>query len=174
VKDQSAILVRARELVNSELERRLANAQLRLPHQCIYNHRQPLDVNKTVEGEANPTYNRVSPEGVKTIGLCMFGQDDLEEWPGTICEDPIDAQRCPLYVTTLTQEKVLESFREDLTNPEWVAANMPELAALLWVLEDSSLPQLPWFRRFLLNFRRFRVEPLRPAVDPANLLPGGP
>ncbi len=170
MKDQSDILIRVRELVHAERERRLAEAQLRLPHLCTHNHRQPLDTRPTVEGEVNPTFNRISPNGTPTIGLCMLGADSPEEWLGTICEEPIDAQRCPYFNTTQSEEVVLAAFQHDLTTPEWVSANMPELAALLWVLEGSELPRLPWFRRFLLRFRSFKVEPLKPALDPEKLL----
>lgn len=172
MKDQNDILTRARELVHAERERRLAEAQLRLPHLCTHNHRQPLDTRPTVEGEPNPTFNRISPNGVATIGLCMLGANNPEEWLGTICEDPIDAQRCPFFNTTQSEESVLENFQQDLTNPEWVATHMPELATLLWVLENSTIPTLPWFRRFLLRFRSFKIEPLKPAVDPEKLLSG--
>lgn len=170
MKDPVDILTRARELVQSEKERRLAEAQRRLPHLCTHNHRQPLDTRTTVEGEPNPTFNRISPNGTPTIGLCMLGAATPEEWAGTICEDPIDAQRCPYFNTTQSEDLVLATFRQDLANPEWVAANMPELGALLWVLDDKALPNLSWLRRFLLLFRGFKVEPLKPAVDPEKLL----
>ena len=170
MKDPTEILTRARELVHAEREQRLSEAQRRLPHHCVHNHRQPLDVRRTVEGEPNPTFNRVSAEGTQTIGLCMLGSNDPEEWQGTICEDPIDAQRCPFYTTMVNELEVLETLRQDLANPEWLGQNMPELSALLWVLDSQSLPSLSWFRRFLLKFRSFKIEPLRPAPDPAKLL----
>ncbi len=100
----------------------------------------------------------------------MLGSNDPEEWQGTICEDPIDAQRCPFYTTMVNELEVLETLRQDLANPEWLGQNMPELSALLWVLDSQSLPSLSWFRRFLLKFRSFKIEPLRPAPDPAKLL----
>jgi hypothetical protein len=172
LKDQIDILIRARELVHAERERRLADAQLRRPHLCVHNHRQPLDTRPTVEGEINPAYNRISPDGTPTIGLCMLGANSPEEWLGTICEEPIDAQRCPYFSTTQSEEAVLAAFRQDLTTPDWVTANMPELAALLWVLDSDETPKLPWVRRFLLRFRSFKIEPLKPAVDPEKLLSG--
>jgi hypothetical protein len=170
LKDSTEILTRARELVYAEMERRLAEAQLRLPHRCVHNHRQSLDLRRTVEGEPNPTFNRVLNDGSQTIGLCMLGSSNPDDWQGTICEDPIDAQRCPYFVPVLSKDQVLETFRQDLSDPEWVGQHMPELATLFWVLDTNSLPQLPWFRRLLLRFRSFQVEPLRPATDPAQLL----
>jgi hypothetical protein len=170
LKDPTEILVRARELVQAEQERRLNEAQARLPRYCTHNHRQMLDSRSTIVGERNPTYNRISCEGVPTIGLCLLGADSPEEWQGTICEDPVDAQRCPYFNTINSKENVLTSLREDLTTPEWVAVHMPELSALLWVLEDTAIPKLSWFRRLLLHFHKFKVEPLRPAVDLEKLL----
>jgi hypothetical protein len=102
----------------------------------------------------------------------MLGANSPEEWLGTICEEPIDAQRCPYFSTTQSEEAVLAAFRQDLTTPDWVTANMPELAALLWVLDSDETPKLPWVRRFLLRFRSFKIEPLKPAVDPEKLLSG--
>lgn len=174
MKEYGEIQIRARELVAAELERRRQEAQLRLPHRCTHNHRQLLDVRPTVDGEPNPTYNRVLSDGTQTIGLCMLGSENGEEWSGTICEDPVDAQRCPYYTPAKSLKELMAEAQQELTDPEWLTANMPELASLLWVLEDSALPRLPWVRRLMLNFRRFKVEPLKPSVDLIKLLPDKP
>lgn len=171
MRDYAEILTRARELADAERERRFVQAQLRLPHRCVHNHRQALDTRRTVEGDSNPTYNRIQVGGSQTIGLCMLGAENVEEWPGNICEDPIDAQRCPYFVAAQSIDEVMAEYQREIADPEWVSNNMPELSALLWVIEDASTPRLTWFRRLLLKVRRFKLEPLKPAIDPSKLLP---
>jgi len=183
MKGKAEILARAQELVSAEVDRRLVVR--RLPILCVHNHRQPLDTRPTVNGEANEGFNTVGNEQGPTIGLCMLGAkrdaeghwfvpgSDQEEakWAGTICEDPIDAQRCPFFDTGRSREQVIEGLTHDLSNIEWVNEHMPELAALLWVVDATAVPRIPWLQRVLLPFRHPQLEPLRPTVDPAQLLP---
>ncbi len=185
MKTHDEIWTRAREIVAAELDRRLTEASLRLPHLCTYNHRQALDVRPMVEGESNPTFNTVTYPHGQTIGLCMLGAQrsedghwivsgsDQEEakWAGTICEDPIDAQRCPYFDPILNKERTLQRFVEDLSSPSWLSERMPELAALLWVIDTVAPPRLSWVQRLLLIFKKTPLEPVRPSVDPAQLLP---
>lgn len=184
MKSSEEILALAREQVYQELEERLMEASQRLPHRCRFNHRQPLDVRRTTEGERNPSFNTIAYAHGQTIGLCMLGakkvdgqwvvpESDQEEakWEGTICEDPIDAQRCPYFDPEQDKAAVLARFSEDLHNPDWVVENMPELATLLWVLDEQAPPKLTWLQRLLVFLRIVRVEPLQPKVDPAQLLP---
>lgn len=171
MKTQAEVVARAKSLVSTELDRRLALARQRLPHRCIHNHRQAIDSRKTVEGEANPTYNTIAADGSPTIGLCMLGANNPEDWRGTICEDPIDAQRCPDFTPGQNLEQILTSFRSELADPEWVNVHMPSLAALMWVLDEQAPPRLGFFRRFLLSFTRIQLEPVQPKVDLTLLLP---
>ena len=178
------VWARARALVNAELERRLVEASKRLPHLCTFNHRQPLDVRPTIEGAVNAGYNTVSYHHGQTIGLCMLGAQkvdgrwmvagsDQEEakWAGTICEDPIDAQRCPYFESAVSKETVLNEILNDLANSEWLTQNMPELQVLLWVLDEEAPPRFSWLERLRMHFRVVSLEPLQPSVDPLQLLP---
>lgn len=169
MKTSDEILDRVRGLLAQELERRLAETQQRLPHLCTYNHRQPAN-SKQVEGEENPLYNRIATTSGTTIGLCMYGAEHPEDWPGDICEDPIDAQRCPLFKPLLDRDSVVRQFKEQLQTPEWVEENMPRLSELLWVLESTQVPTIPFWKRWFLRLRRLSLEPVRPTVDPAWLL----
>lgn len=171
MKSNSEIWARARECVAAELENRLLEASLRLPHRCVHNHRQALDSRKTVEGEPNARYNRINITGDQTIGLCMLGAETPEDWNGTICEEPLDAQRCPYFTPLEDKEAVIRKFAEDVKDPEWVHTHMPELAALMWVLDESAPPRLMWIQRLFLYFRRVRIEPVRPSLDLDRLLP---
>ena len=49
MKTQGDIEDRIRFLLCEELSRRVREAETRLPHLCVYNHRQPLDTRKAVE-----------------------------------------------------------------------------------------------------------------------------
>lgn len=175
MRNESDVRNRIRTLLVQELDRRVEEAKQRLPHLCQHNHRQPLDTRKAVEGDSNTTYNRVtSPNGksLPTIGLCMLGVDDPEQWQGTICEDPIDAQRCPFFTPHQTKEEILGGFYGDLTTVGWVPEHMPELAGLFWVLDEGYQIQLPWWKRLWFRLLRIKIEPLAtPSKDITALLP---
>lgn len=184
MKGEDEILARAQELVSAEVDRRFLVR--RLPVLCMHNHRQPLDTRPTVNGEENDNFNTVSRDG-PTIGLCMLGaQKDKDghwvvsdadqedgKWNGTVCEDPIDAQRCPYFDTGRSREQVIEDLKKDISNIEWVNEHMPELAALLWALDTTALPRIPWLQRVLLPFRKVTLEPLQaPASGGSPAFPG--
>ena len=137
-----------------ELNRRMGAAQAKLPCNCTFNHQQPIDLRKKVRNEPNPNYNTIS-EGNRTIGLCMYGSDDIQNWPGNICDEPSDAKGCPMYNSIHTKESVLRAFNRDLEDQEWVKAQMPALDPLLWVLDGTVT--LPWWKRILLRLGWFRT-----------------
>lgn len=169
MKNPDEIRDRIRGLLAQELEMRLEETQKRLPHLCTHNHRQPTDSRKQVDGLANPTYNRIDSNG-STVGLCMLGAESPEDWKGTVCEDPIDAQRCPYFNPVKSREAVSKDFLGQLQDPEWVLAEMPRVAELLWVLEAVQSPKIPFWKRWFLRLRRLSLEPVKPVVDPALLL----
>lgn len=145
----------------------------RLPVMCVHNHRQPLDVRKKIEDEVNETFNRIT-SGVRlpvlqTIGLCMLNSESSTEWEGNICEDPIDAQRCPYFEAKFDKVKIWEEFREQISDPDWLRVNLPEVYGLIWCLEMER-PELPWWSRIWHRFLKINVEPIRSVEDPAKLL----
>jgi len=156
---------RVRQLLAEELDRRLREAQARLPTNCVFNQRQPLDLRKQVEDEPNPNYNRVTDTD-QTLGLCMYGSEDREEWAGTICEDPVDAQRCPLFKSKVSKEQLWNQLRIDLSGEGWAKEKLPEVAALMWALDRTIPPPIPWWKRLWFWLVRFEPEPLRP-IPPA-------
>lgn len=134
---------RVRAIVLAELKDRLERRVL--PHLCMHNRRQPLDHRRSVLGEPNRMYNRIAAgveDGVvvpvaETIGLCMLGAEDPAQWGGTICEEPLDAQRCPYFVHRQSRADVYQEFVANLADPVWVEVHLPVVHSLLWVL---SLP----------------------------------
>jgi hypothetical protein len=156
-------------LVVAEIDARFKAATKRLPHMCVHNHRHPLDVRKKVEDEVNEMYNRLEKGPrlpvVNTMGLCMLGAESPEEWPGNICEDPIDAQRCPWFTPLVSRDSIIENFSTQLKDLEWVRQAMPELYTLMWVLE-ASRTKLPWWTRLWCWFARdIVVEPILPPPE---------
>lgn len=168
---------RIRGVLTRELDQRVAQAQKRLPHRCVHNHRHTLDTRKAAEGEDNEFYNRITTRRalpvVNTIGLCMLDSDDPESWSGTICEDPIDAQKCPVFEAKQSKEEILLQFQKELAKDGWVEAEFPEVAALLWAIEyeGADVIQVPWWKalwhRWVL---RIRVEPVVAVRDVSHLL----
>lgn len=162
-------------LLGEELERRVQEATERLPHRCTHNHRQALDSRKQLEGAPNEGFNLVNRDRVhlpmvQTMGLCMLGAETPEQWQGNICDEPIDAKRCPYFTPTQDREALLREFQEDLQDGNWIQANLPEVHGLLWVADMMEIPTLPWWKRLWFFFRPMKIEPVYPAFDPIPLL----
>lgn len=176
---------RLRELLIGELGRRLTRETL--PQLCSHNHRHSLDHRRVAYGEPNEGYNRITQgveevDGkrvalpvVQTIGLCMLGAESVETWPGSICEEPIDAQRCPYFEYKVTRTEVYNGFLADLSNPAWVERSLPAVHSLLWVLGallrvHHSRPRKwwTWFQQVVLrrSLERFAyVSVYLPTLD---------
>jgi hypothetical protein len=73
----------------------------------------------------------------------MFGSEDPTSWPGTICEDPVDAKRCPpqAFTPRVSPVQVRTDFETQIKDLDWVKNNLPEVSTLLWVLGDEELPE---------------------------------
>lgn len=175
MKNQDEIEDRIRALLVAELDRRVRLAHRRLPTRCVHNHQQELDPRPKVEDEPNQGYNRVDRRHlpvVPTMGLCMLGADGPETWQGTICEDEIDAQRCPTFTPIESKDEILANLKVDLANFGWIQEHLPELYGLLWVLDTGVLHQsLPWWKRLWFRFLRVRLEPVAPGFDITRALP---
>lgn len=175
---------RIRGLLVEELDRRVAIATKRLPHLCTHNHRHALDTRKTIEDVPNENYNRITREGrrglpvLQSMGLCMLGAEDVENWFGTICEDPIDAQRCPVFHAKASKDDLWAEFSTQVRDDAWLQEHMPEVHVLHWVLNSvEPIVQVPWWKRLWFRLLRIRVTEPLPPFDPAKLLPpstGGP
>ena len=107
MKTQSEIENRIRYLLSEALDRQVKEASRRLPVLCKHNYQHSLDTRRLVHGELNSNFNRITTECgdevAQKIGLCFLGSEDPEQWGGTICDDPIDAQKCP-YFNPLTDK----------------------------------------------------------------------
>jgi hypothetical protein len=167
VRTNEDIQGRIKQLLTKELEERLSAASVVLPVNCKYNLRHTLDVRHQVAGEINPQYNQVAKRHLPVIGLCMLGSEDPTNWPGNICEDPIDAQTCPAFDPLRNRQKVQDEFQTQLKIPTWVRDNLPEVSELLWVLEVETAqpPQQPWWRKLLRKLLSYTTLPQLPSGD---------
>lgn len=161
---------RIRYLLTLEVDRRIAEATARLPHLCRHNLRHPLDVRKEVAGDRNLQYNRLAGKSLPTIGLCMLGAEDPTSWPSNICEDPIDAKRCPYFTPMVNKEEVEAQFKSQIRDLKWVGDNLPEVYGLLWALGSTTVPNLPWWKALLFRFLQIRPDSL--ICVPPTLPPG--
>ena len=175
MKTKSEVEVRIKELVCAELDRRVTEASERLPTRCVNNYRHPLDTRKQLEGGPNPEYNRITDKQglpvIQTIGFCLLNCDDPENWEGTICEEPIDAKKCPDFKPMKIKADILPDLARELKDSDWVRGNLPELFALLWVLGVVQELRVPLWKRVQLYLTRVRLEPVTPKIDTSKLLP---
>ena len=170
MKTTSQVTDRVRFLLVGELNRRVEEAQKRLPHRCAHNHRQLLDIRKRVEGVANAKYNQIINPDQTTIGLCMLGADNVEEWKGNICEDPIDAQRCPYFLPERGKLALWAEFQKQVEDVEWLRTKMPEVYGLLWALEAPHPGLIPWWKKLWFRLFQLQIEPLVHVEPLTNLL----
>jgi len=147
VKTDTEIQDRIRALLDEELCARVAKTQERLPVHCRYNYRHSLDTRKNVYGEPNDSYNRITRGDTsaglpvtQTIGLCLYGSEDPENWPGIICEEPVDALLCPpqAFTSKTTPEVAKSDLEAQIKDLNWLRDNMPGVYTLLWVLGLES------------------------------------
>ena len=175
MKTKSDIQDRLRTIFAEELDHRAGLAHKRLPKLCAYYYPHPLDTRPNVLGEPNTRQNCVYKDA-PTIGLCLYGASNPEDWQGTICDDPIDAQRCLNFTPTHTIAQVWLEFTTQVSDPIWLKCNLPEAYGLLWVLTETFNEALvPWWKRLWWRLlcvrphRKFEVDP-QVQVD-TNLLP---
>lgn len=148
MRTEEEIKERVSSLLKEEIERQTKDASERLPHKCVHNYRHNLDVRKQVDGDVNDNYNRIVSNGgslpvLQTIGLCMLGSESPEEWGGTICEDPLDAKRCPYFTPEKTKDDIQNTLIAQVRDPSWRKANMPEVQGLFWALGYADAQQEP-------------------------------
>jgi hypothetical protein len=174
MKTKSEVEARIKELVCAELDRRVAEASERLPTRCIHNYRHSLDNRKYLEGEPNPGYNRITNNSglpvINTIGFCLIGCTDPENWGGTICEEPIDAKKCEVFKSKMQKADILSGLASDLKDSDRIRDNIPELFSLLWVLDVVQEVEIPLWKVILFWFRRVQLKPVVARVDTSKLL----
>lgn len=145
MKTEAEVSARVRDLLVLVLSERIDAAEKRLPGNCKFNHRHPIDERRNVDGDPNPDYNQIKPAARRgrTIGLCMYGAENPTEWPGTICEDSADAAGCPWFTPRQTRDEIVAEFQQHIKDPLWLDENLPKVHTLRWVLDDNQEPTVP-------------------------------
>lgn len=151
VKSAGSIRHKISQIRYRHLKKRL-EAELRpVPGNCAYNAVIPQPVLPTGQTHNGvPVGIPVSTGGGSPVGLgiCMFGAGDLTKWKPTFCDEQVDgglrAKKCSDFCPRRSKEQVKEAFAQELQEMSLaeVAYNYPDLAALIWVLDESDLPTL--------------------------------
>ena len=149
MRTEGQIRHKLKQVLYRHLQRRLRENFKRAPENCYYNGApKPLGEGAVpLEGYGPTIPTDIQPYRVCLYALSPEGQMTAREWPGACCDlrlDPEQPHRCPYFKGRLTKEEVRAEFVEFLSRPRGeVAAEFPDVVALLWVLgEGESLPVL--------------------------------
>ena len=104
----------------------------------------------------NCVHNYRHEEDGEEVGLCMLGADNVEEWPGNICDDVSTAKQCPFFRSKQSKEQVKEEFFEKLEKGDIEDEN-PSISALKWVLEEEYRENLSVWEEFKFSVFRFLI-----------------
>jgi len=139
--------------------------------QVQYRHLKKLLEANFRQRPCNCAYNEVhlprnSHHG-KPVGLCMFSAEDPEDWQGVICDEELGgvalARECNLFRPHKTKLEIKAEFHDLMTNADigTVAAQYPDIAAMMWVLDERVYEPTLW-QRFLLWWKPAHVIPMPP------------
>lgn len=129
----------------------------RVPGNCLYNATVPaptLPSGFKVAGENGQMLDVGVPVPVADpnpvgLGICLHGAGDPTTWKPTFCDENIDggarAKKCDLFCPRKSKEQVKEEFARELEGMTFaeVAYRYPDMAALVWVLDEDDLPTVP-------------------------------
>lgn len=93
----------------------------------------------------NCVYNKplTLKEGSEVVRVCMYGYPD--DWNNVICDEELeDHSKDCAFFKTLTAEELKDEFDTFLkTSPlDLIGSQYPDLAALLWVLDQEGLEEV--------------------------------
>lgn len=79
------------------------------------------------------------------LGVCLLGAEKPEAWVGTSCDESFGgdarAAECPHFACCRSKDSIREDFEEflDSANRAQVAERYPDIAALLWTLDEERV-----------------------------------
>lgn len=154
------------------LKKRLELELRQVPGNCAYNAVVPpptLPTGQSINGLALGV-PLATGDG---FGLCMFGAGDLSKWTPTFCDEQVDgglrAKKCSDFCPRRSKDQIKEVFAQELQEMTLaeVAYNYPDLAALIWVLDESDLPPLDAVEEAVADpIKSVEVTPEPPPVVP--------
>ncbi len=131
MKNQSAIRQKLKQLRFRYLKKRLEHELSAAPSNCVHN--QKFDAGT----------------GGQEYGVCLIDDPVLHRGrQGSVCDEAFGgcarAERCPRFLLRKTKEVVKDEFYRELRESplHQIASEMPDMAALLWVLQDGASDDL--------------------------------
>jgi hypothetical protein len=123
VKTDAQVRQKLKQVLFRHLKRRLKEGLKQAPHTCVHNEEVELD-----EGGS--------------IGICRFSEAGVPK--NLVCDHQVDrgarARECPLWAPVQTKDDLKAEFQEFLDTGDrgQIAAEFPDAAALMWVLDDGE------------------------------------
>jgi len=147
VKSAGTIRHKINQIRYRHLKKRLEAELRQAPSNCQFNVVIPpplLPTGLKVNGvEGGIPAVEQTPVG---FAVCMHGAGDVTSWKPSFCDDQVDggarARKCTLFCSRKTKEQVKADFAGELGGMSLaeVAYSYPDLAALIWVLDESDVP----------------------------------
>lgn len=137
--------------------------------QVQYRHLKKLLEANFKQRPCNCAYNEVHrPMNSKgdPIGLCMYSAESADDWQGVVCDEDFGgirlARDCGLFKPHKTKLEIKADFHALMESQDLgdIAVQYPDIAALLWVLDDRGYTPTLW-HRFLLWWKPAHVLPMQ-------------
>ncbi len=179
MRSQSDIDRRLRSLRVKYAKRYIARSQARVHTNCVFNaEHTPRNFIKSDKSDKSEELKLVPRRQVTLvvlrpelpIRLCMYGSQDMENWPGIVCDSDDVAKSCPMFKSKQSLDDSRAEFMEKLSDDEWVFDNHKDMAALQWVLNDRlHKMDLKWWELLYLWFHSIvlrRSKPIPQLTEP--------
>jgi hypothetical protein len=148
VKSAGAIRHKINQIRYRYLKKRLEDELCQLPGKCAYNAVIPaptVPAGMKVNGIEVRTPININGSSAVGLGICLYGAGDVATWKPSFCDESIDfgdrAKKCSLFCPRKTKDEVKAAFSQEIevmTLAE-IAYNYPDLAALIWVLDETDV-----------------------------------
>lgn len=186
MKTRDEIDRRLEKLRSRYLRQHVSASQTRRPCNCVHNHEHV----PTAPPRRSHTSSDIAPRKTTTlvvlretqtsIRLCMYGSEDIQNWPGDVCDTDDTARACPYFRPRVSQDAAVEEFRGLLADDKHVLQTYPDVAALQWVL-DSRVHDVPqpwhervrtWWSKLFARTPKALPAPATPDAEPDGLWDG--
>ena len=148
LKTPGAIKHKLNQVRFRHLKKRIEAELRKIPGNCRYNAVIPppgFPTGGLIDGMELSVPVSVPEPNASDLGICLYGAGNPDTWKPTFCDEHIDggtrARGCPLFCARKPKEVVKDEFTrtlEKMTLPE-VAYHYPDMAALIWVLDESDI-----------------------------------
>ena len=125
MKSEGAVRRKLQQVLFRYLKQRLALNFQKLPQTCGFNGK---------------------PTSIRLPRMCLYGANFPGSWQGKVCDVDVEggveqARGCPYWKPRRSKEEIKAEFNASMSrNRAVVAAEYPDAAALLWVLDEETAP----------------------------------